>query len=244
MRGAGGAETFEQFDVERRAQGDVQLVGAGVDVLADAIEQLLVRAGEDPGTDEVCDRSELVPQVVLVRGDAEVDGAADLGRIAAHRLAVVVKDRTLVGEHIGSDERDVPPVGVLRGDLQGALLAAAADPDRQLGLHGPWLVAGVGQREVVAGEVGDVVVQQAAQALDAFLELIEALLGAGELDAVCVVLDLGPAGADAHLGATAGQQVDAGDGLRQYRGVPVADRVDRASHNGPSTSNRRARRAC
>ena len=95
------------------------------------------------------------------------------------RVAVAVQHRALVGEHVGPDERHVPTVGVLRGDLQRALLAAAADPDRQLGLHRARLVAGVGQREVVAGEVGDVVVQQAAQALDAFLELVEADLGAG-----------------------------------------------------------------
>ena len=153
-------------------------------------------------------------------------GAADLRRIASDALAEAVQHRSLVGEGVGTDERDVPTVGVLGGDLQRSLLAAATDPDRQLGLHGPGLVAGVRQREVLAREVGDVVVQQAAEALDALLELVEANLRDWELDAVGVVLDLRPPCADPHLGAAARQQIDGRDRLGQHRGMAIADRVD------------------
>ena len=61
---------------------------------------------------------------------------------------------------------------------------------------------------MLAFEGGDVVVQQPAQALDAFLELVHAGLHVGELDAVGVVLDDRPAGADAHVGAAARQLID------------------------------------
>ena len=120
----------------------------------------------------------------------------------------------------------VPSVGVLGSDLQRSLLAAATDPDRQLGLHGARFVAGVRQCEVVTRKVGDVVVQQPAEALHALLELVKANLRAGIIDAVRVVLDLRPPCADPHLGASARQQIDGRDRLGQYRGMAIADRVD------------------
>jgi len=38
----GSGETLDGIEIERRAQGDVDLIGAGLDILADAIEDLLV----------------------------------------------------------------------------------------------------------------------------------------------------------------------------------------------------------
>ena len=75
------------------------MVGAGVDVLADAIEQLLVRAGEDPGTDEVGDRPELVSQVVVVgpeeRGETVLpDGNAACGSGSDRDISLCYKELT------------------------------------------------------------------------------------------------------------------------------------------------------
>ena len=65
------------------------------------------------------------------------------------------------------DEGDVPAVGVLRRDPQRALLAAAADPDRQLGLHRLGLAARRRSSGNHCPRSRDLVAQQAADALDA-----------------------------------------------------------------------------
>ena len=75
--------------------------------------------------------------------------------------------------------------------------------------------------------------EEAAQHGDALLELVHAGADRREVDAVGVVLDLGPAGADAHRGAAAGDQVDGRDGLGQHGRVAVADRVDERADLDP-----------
>ena len=75
-------------------------------------------------------------------------------------------------EHVGlvlprgrCDERDVPTVGVLRGDAQRDLLAAAPDPDRQARLRGLGLALRVVQCEELAFERGPILREEAAHAL-------------------------------------------------------------------------------
>ena len=48
-----------------RAQGDVDLIGAGLDVLADAVDDLLVAAGEHSRGDVLGERAELRLQALV-----------------------------------------------------------------------------------------------------------------------------------------------------------------------------------
>ena len=107
-----GGEALERVGVERRPQGQVHLVGAGVDVLPDAVEHLLLGARQHARPHEVGQAAE------LLRGGSPpsrpgptLTGDADLGRVAADVGAVGVEHAALVGERLGRDERDVPAVG-------------------------------------------------------------------------------------------------------------------------------------
>src|SRR5262245_51189328 len=62
--------------------------------------------------------------------EAQVDGAHDGLRIASLGLAPAVQHLALVGPVLGADVGPVPPVGVLGGGAERALLATSPDPDR------------------------------------------------------------------------------------------------------------------
>ena len=99
----------------------------------------------------------------------------DRRRVAARVVAVPLEHAaTLRRVVLGRDERHVPAVGVPGRDAQRHLLAAAADPERQARLHRLGLALRVGQREVLAVEAGDVLGEQAADALDRLLDLAQA----------------------------------------------------------------------
>src|SRR6476646_1469612 len=103
----------------------------------------------------------------------------------------------LAGELLGRAADEVPVLGILRGDAQRALLTAAADADRRVRLLRAFrLVAGVLELIELAVEGRRVLAQQAGEHLAGFLEAIEALLDAAELDAVGSGFLLVPAGAD------------------------------------------------
>ena len=119
-------------------------------------------------------------------------------------------------------------------------------PPTQIG-SSSWIGRGslraVVRREPRALERRLLVVEQAAQDGDALLELVHARADRREVDAVGVVLDLGPPGADAHRRPAAGDQVDRRDRLGQHRRVAVADRVDERAALRRARSRRPARRA-
>ena len=75
--------------------------------------------------------------------------------------------------------------------------------------------------------------QHAAQHLDAFFELVHADFHFGELDAVCVVFDLRPTGANTHLGATVAEVIDGGDCFGENRGVAIANGVHQRADAHP-----------
>ena len=138
---------------------------------------------------------------------------------------MVVEHPALVAERLRGHERHVPAVGVARRDAQRAALATAADPDREPRLQRAWLVARLAEGEPAALERGDLVVEQAADACRALLELVHARTDARKVDPIGVVLDLGPAGSEPDRGPAAGQEVDRRDRLGEHGRVPEAHGV-------------------
>ena len=236
-------EALEGVDVERRAQGQVHLVGPGLHEAADAIDHLGIGAGEHPGPDEVGHAPELLPEALLGPGQTHVDRGAQLGGVAADVVAVGEEHLPLVRERGLVDEGDVDGVGPARGDPQGAALALASYPDGQLGLHRLGLAPRLVQLEVGALEGRDLVPQQAAHALDALLEHVHPHLHRWERDAVGLVLDLAPARAEPEIGPAARELVDGADGVGEDRRVAVADGVHEgaASHRAGVAGQRGVR---
>ena len=207
-------------------EGEVDLVGAGVDVLADAVDDLADAAAEHAGTDEVGDVAELPAQAVLVPRQADVDGARDLGRVAADLGTVAVEHldlvrRTSSGRRTGRSSRR----------RSGRRCAACASRPRRRPRSAGRPGSGAARcappcvREPLALERRLVVVEQARAGWRRPPRAGPCACRRREVDAVGAVLDLGPAGADAHRGPPAGDQVDRRDRLGQDRRVAVADRV-------------------
>ena len=74
--------------VERRAQGEDHPVGAGVAVVADAVDDLLRAALEHARRDEIGHAAELRLEVARPHRDADVDRLLDRRRVAPDGLAV------------------------------------------------------------------------------------------------------------------------------------------------------------
>src|SRR5438270_13175925 len=145
----GRGRPLEALGLPRGPQGDVDLVGAGVDVAPDLVACLLVAARQGRIAEEVGQPVELDDEVLVLPRQGDVDRALDLGRVASHVLAVAEEHLALAGELVGRHERRVPPVRPLGDGAQRLALAAAADPDRELGLHRAGLARGVTELEVL-----------------------------------------------------------------------------------------------
>jgi hypothetical protein len=144
-------------------------------------------------------------------GVEPADGALDLARVAS-QAAVLVQHLALVAGHVGQAEA-VPDVGVLGGDAQRHLLAAAADQDRGPAVHG---------RRV-----------QPAPALhdrgQRAVEVAQPVGRRAELVAVLVVVAPEPAGTDAEDEAPAGDVVDGARHVRLQVRVAVGVTGDQAA---------------
>src|SRR5215218_610154 len=86
------AEPVERIEVEWGPQGDVDLICAGIDVLADPVEHFFVRPREAAVPGQVGDLAELGLKALFGPCQPDVDRAADLGRIASDSVAVLVED--------------------------------------------------------------------------------------------------------------------------------------------------------
>src|SRR6266568_8385798 len=69
-------------------EGDVHLIGAGLDVAADLVPRLFVAAGQGGVAEELGQAVELGDEVLVLPRERHVDGTADLRRVAAHLLTV------------------------------------------------------------------------------------------------------------------------------------------------------------
>ena len=186
--------------------GDDEFVDAGVDIGLDGVEDVVFGAAEDGATGG----AGLVEAGLVLGLDEEGAGAAlDFGGIAADVLAVVVEDVVLVGEDFGGAP-DVPFVGVLGGDAEGAFFAAAADHEGEGSLDGLGFEGGVDELVVSAGEVGFLVAEEFGDELAGFFEAVEAFFEGEEGDAVGAVLVFLPGRAEAEGEAAAGDDVEFG----------------------------------
>ena len=139
-------------------------------------------------------------------------------------VAVPAQDLALVVELLDR-AREVRVRRVLRGDLERHLLAAAGDPQRDAALL---------QRQRPDDRAVDLVVgaverrragrPRLVHDLDALAQAPQAILDRREAVPVGAPLVLVPAAADAHLGASARDQVDGRGDLREVRRVAVAHR--------------------
>ncbi len=89
-----------------------------------------------------------------------------------------------------------------------------------------------------AFETEPLLVEEPGQAFHALGEHVDPLSDAGERKAVGVILVLRPARAERRLCTAAGEVVDRGDGVREHRGMPIADRI----HQDPDPHARRRHR--
>src|SRR5450759_1349481 len=161
--------------------------------------------------------------VAILAVPAKLERPPDLGGVATDAPARVLEHRRELFHPFRVAARDVPDVSVACDQPQGAD-AGRSDPEGRM-----WLLDGLrvgdGVLEVVVAAVeGGAFLreqrlddaQRLAQAADAVVEALEA---------IHLVLDLGPRRADAELQAAAGKVID-GDGLLGQQGR-VAVRVSR-----------------
>ncbi len=126
-----------------------------------------------------------------VRGDANVDRAGDLVHVPADRVAVPGQDFLQLEPLLRAFCDGVPLLRPARHRAQCALLAAAADGDRRMRpLHRLRLAPGVGELDVLPGERGRGLAQQADDSLDALVEPVEPLAERRQVDPVGVALHL------------------------------------------------------
>ncbi len=149
-------------------------------------------------------------------GQFDADRPVDLAGVAPDLAAALVEDATLGGVGVGAQDA-VPELGVLRGQAQRHLLAAAADQDRDRVAH--W-----------RGHVGPPVRQDRFQAVP---EGAQAVGGRTELVAELAVVALGPAGADAEDQPPARHVVDRLRHVGEEGGVAVAVAGDEGAELHP-----------
>src|SRR5450631_2580218 len=162
--------------------------------------------------------------------DVDVRRPGDLSEVTTYVGTVSSEDLALVLEHVG---REVGVVRVLGGDAQGLLLATPGDPHGYAvllrpGLGRPLKRAGRADRAVdlivLAVQRGRSLGPHVAKDLNPFLEHPEPDSGRGKgpaADAIRTPLVLIPPGADAHLEAALGDDVDGRSDLCQIGGVAI-----------------------
>ena len=157
---------------------------------------------------------------------AQADRALDLGRVPPDRLAVLEEDR-LLALHVLEAAADVVRVSVLRHELEGDLLAAPADEQRQPVLD---------RRRVIAGGLGGVsrsgccrtlAVEHPAHDRERFAQPSETLREAvTEPDPELLVFGLEPSSTDAEDRPTVRDVIERRRHLCGQRGLPERVRAD------------------
>ena len=204
-----------------------------------------IDAAEHAGAHAVGDRAELLAQALLGPRQADVDGAADLGRVAPDVGAVAVQHVALGGER-----RRARRTARSTRRRSGRRCAACASRRRRRPRSAACPAPGGARcgrrvsREPLARRTSSPRrgAGRAGTAMPSSSWSMRVPID-GNVDAVGVVLDLGPAGADAHRRPAAGEVVDRRDRLGQHGRVAVADRVHERAALAPARSRRPARRA-
>ena len=142
-------------------------------------------------------------------------------RLAARLAGRVVEDLPPLAGGLERRKDRVVLVGEAHGCAHPAWFRRAADDDRRARL-----LHRLRPRPALGRPL-------AVDLLELPLELVEALAGRGEGQAVGLVLGLVPAGADSELDPAAGDVVDRDHVLRQHRGRPERDRRDHRPEPDP-----------
>src|SRR3546814_18124304 len=133
-------------------------------------------------------------------GEEQVHAPQECLRLRARLHAELAGERVELTEARGANAGGVPAVGVLRVDEQRAILAGAADPDREALLHRGGQ-AGCLDRAVVLPIVGGAVLgEEAPDQRERLLEPVEALAERREFVAVGLGLGLVPRAEESRVG--------------------------------------------
>ena len=146
--------------------------------------------------------------------------ALDGRRVTAHRLAVAEQD-LLLATDVREPAADVVHVGVLRDQLQGDLLTAPADADRQMALDGQRIVPDLGRRVVRPGRGRLGPIEHPAHDGQRLAQPAQALRESRpELEPIRPVLRLEPRPADTEHRAATRDVVERGRHLGDQRRIP------------------------
>ena len=179
------------------------------------------------------DRGEGVDRFVARRPDAgrrQADSPFDGVRGAPDRPAVLVEDAVSPPEGLGIVTVGVPDIGPLGDDAKRALLAAAADRQREAGLHGRRVVTRAVRPEPVAIDRDGRAVEQAAADRRGLAEPIEPTADRRELEPERGMLPLEPAGAETEDSPSASGVVQRGRHLHEQARVSIRGTRDEAAH--------------
>src|SRR5438876_1565899 len=170
---------------------------------------------------------------------SELERAADLRGIAADLSAGGVELLDDLLDELGVSARDVPDVGVARREPERAV-ALGADPDRRIRLLDRFRIGDRVRDGVVAAvKIGPFLGEQRLDDLQRLAEPTDTMVE--PLDAVRMVLDLSPRGADPKLEPAAGKVVDGDRDLGEHDRMAVrvagdkaadADALGRLGHRG------------
>jgi 3-hydroxyisobutyrate dehydrogenase-like beta-hydroxyacid dehydrogenase len=159
--------------------------------------------------------------------DAHVDRTGDLVHVPPDGGAVPGQHFLQLAPLLRALRDGVPLLSPPRHRTQRALLPAPADGDRRVRpLHRLRFAPCVGELDVLPGERGGGLAQQADDGLDALVEAVEPLAQRRQVDPVCVALHLVPRRAQAQFQPAAGDDVHGRGHVGQHRRVPV----DHAGH--------------
>src|SRR6202521_1192813 len=224
-------EAGDHAALERVGNIHDEVIDPRVDVVADGLDyafgiagpwvpgahECLVLAGPARGV-----RNDAIDLAPVAKNRVELDRFQDRVIVASDRLAVLPQHVQLVANG-WNVSIEIAGVAVLGHELQGHLLAAAADPDWRMGLlHRLRLVDRTAHVVVAAVELGVVLRPHRLDDLQRFAQHSQPLRRLRVFIPVGLVLVLIPTGAYPEDQAPMAHDVDTARHLRQQRGRPVA----------------------
>src|SRR5712692_1078238 len=188
--------------------------------------------------DDVVERIEGAPGVVLGARGPQVQRTHDLLGIAAHLRAFLVQHLVSRADLIDRAER-IPAVGVLSTEPQHPRAVGADGQWRPGLLNRPRPEFRMAKRIMLALESDDLTTQKTVHDLDRFLEPADQLAGTREIDAIHGVLGFIPTRPQAELEPAVGDVVD-GDGLLGEK-CRVSKGIARDQHADPDPARDRCK---
>ncbi len=231
----------QRFRVPRCAQRDVHFGGTCRHVLENSFG-CLRRCAEQRAAGDACrGRAPVFLQTLRFGGDAFFAGGEiehDVHRtthtlgIALLPFAPTVEHAVQAAELLRRDVGGVPAVGVPGNEAQRALLADAADPDRQTPLHRPRQTRRIVNVKVFAVKGGSLLGEHAADDSGRFVEHVETRFEFRKFVAVRLRFPEVPTRADAEFEAAAADVIERGRRFCEHRRIAIADVEDETAEAG------------